>query len=109
MVQDEHNQRTQDKCSLENDAVSKVLGPDKRGHARGLGYGASIAKEKKLELQRDLKRKHDAQLHDMNSKLENVHAELQELKNLLVIDTYFYLAYILVLYVICILLLYYLH
>ena len=84
MVQDEHNQRTQDKCSLENDAISKILGPEKRGHARGLGYGASIAKEKKLEVQRELKKKYDVELQDVNSKLENVQAELQELKNLLV-------------------------
>lgn len=37
-------QEPSQKCSLKDDAVAKVIGPDPRGRVRGLGFGAVPSK-----------------------------------------------------------------
>ncbi|CAL9013231.1 unnamed protein product, partial [Prunus brigantina] len=55
------------KCSIKEDAVAKVLGPDPRGRVRGMGFGATASK---IEGQ--------VRVHDQFNRLEN---EVIELKN----------------------------
>ncbi|XP_034209846.1 uncharacterized protein LOC117623100 [Prunus dulcis] len=57
----------QQKCSITDDAVVKVLGPDPRGRVRGMGFGATVSK---IEGQ--------VRVRDQFNRLEN---EIIELKN----------------------------
>ena len=82
MLEDDQNSTNSDSCN--DDAISKVLGPEHRGRVRGLGFGVTPSQMKVLGPQCEVTRRYERQLREVNSKLENFQAEMQELRNLMV-------------------------
>ena len=81
MLEYDQNSTNSDSCN--DDAITKVFGPEHRGRVRGLGFGVT-PQMKVLGPQCEVTRRYERQLREVNSKLENFQAEMQELRNLMV-------------------------
>ena len=80
----EYDQSSTNSDSVNDDTITKVLGPEHRGRVRGLGFGVTPSQMMVLGPQCEVTRRYEGQLREVNSKLENVPAEMQDLRNLMV-------------------------